>query len=317
MTEINKISKQIEDYIDFKHSLGYEIKVESNELRRFAKYTQDINYNGSLTIDLALTWVSLNRGYSRWYRARRLEMIHTFAKYASSVDPSAQVPQTGIFGKCHGRVTPYIFTEEEIIKLMKHSAYLYSPDGIRRITVATALGLLWSTGIRISELTNLKVNDVRFNKRYLFVRDTKFHKNRLVPLHYTVIDNLEKYDSQIRLKIPDRSNEDYFFVNMSGRRFNTRSLEYAFQKLRPCLGSIPNRRQPRLYDIRHTFACRTIIRWLNSGDDVNHKIYLLSVYMGHVKPSDTYWYLSSTPELLSLAGEKFESSYGKGLQLYE
>lgn len=317
MTEINKISRQIEAYINYKQSLGYQLKIESYDLRRFAKYTQDIEYNGSLTIDLAMKWVSLNSSYSRWYKARRLEVIHTFAVYASAIDLDTQIPQTGAFGKCHGRVTPYIYTEEEIIRLMNQTENLFSTDGIRRMTVSTALGLLWSTGIRVSELTSLKVKDVNFKERYLFIRDTKFHKDRLVPLHQTVLDQLMEYESQLQSKLPDRSSEDYFFVNMSGRRFNTRSFEYAFQKLRPCLGEICSRRQPRLYDFRHTFACRTILKWLNNGEDVNHKIYLLSVYMGHVKPSDTYWYLSSTPELLAIAGEKFELSCGKEIQPYE
>lgn len=161
------------------------------------------------------------------------------------------------------------------------------------------------------------MKDVNFKERYLFIRDTKFHKDRLVPLHQTVLERLEEYESQLQSKVSGRSSEDFFFVNMSGRRFNTRSFEYAFQKLRPCLGEICNGRQPRLYDVRHTFACRTILKWLKSGEDVNHKIYLLSVYMGHVKPSDTYWYLSSTPELLAIAGGKFEYSCGKGIQPYE
>ncbi|MBU7008866.1 tyrosine-type recombinase/integrase [Phosphitispora fastidiosa] len=317
----NKISRQIESYIKYKQSLGYQLKIESQELRRFAKYTRDIEYNGSLTIDLAMQWASLDSGYSRWYMARRLETVHTFAVYAASIDSKAQIPQTGVFGKCHGRVAPYIYTEEEILRLMNESANLFSTDGIRCMTVSTALGLLWSTGIRVSELTNLTVKDVNLEERYLYIRDTKFHKDRLVPLHQTVLEQLEKYESQVQAKLPGRSKEDFFFVNTNGRRFNTRAFEYAFQQLRPCLipdvGHRWNGRRPRLYDIRHTFACRTILKWLESGEDANQKIYLLSVYMGHVKPADTYWYLSSTPELLSLACDKFELHCGKEFQSYE
>lgn len=194
----NKISKQIESYIEYKQSLGFQLTVESRELRRFAKYTRDIEHDGSLTVDLAMQWASIDSSHSRWYIARRLETVHTFAVYAASIDPKAQVPQTGVFGKCHGRVAPYIFTEEEILRLMNESVNLFSTDGIRRMTVSTALGLLWSTGIRISELTNLTVKDVNLNGSYLYIRNTKFHKDRLVPLHKTALEQLRNYESELK-----------------------------------------------------------------------------------------------------------------------
>ena len=318
----NKITKQIESYIEFKQSLGYQVKTESQELRRFARFTREIiGHCGSLTVDLAMQWATLDCSFSRWYMARRLETVHTFAVYAASIDSQAQIPPTGVFGKCHGRVTPYIYTEEEILRLMTMSKNLLSTDGIRRMAVSTAIGLLWSTGIRISELTNLKVKDVNFKDEYLYIRNTKFHKDRLVPLHNTTLEQLKEYDTELRGKLLERSEDHFFFVNTNGRRFNLRAFEYAFQRLRPCL--LPagenkwNRRPPRLYDIRHSFACRTILKWLEAGENVNQKVYLLSVYMGHVKPADTYWYLTSTPELLSLACSKFELLYGKEMQPYE
>lgn len=317
----NKLTKQIEEYIEHKQSLGYQLKVESRELRRFAKYTRDIKHTGSLTVDLTMQWVSLDGNLSRWYMARRLETVHTFAVFASCIDFETQIPPTGIFGKCHGRVTPYIYTLKEILRLMDESTKLFSTDGIRCLTVSTALGLLWATGIRVSELTNLKVKDVHFMEKYLHIRNTKFYKERLVPLHQSVLKKLVNYNLEIRNKITERLEEDFFFVTTNGKPLNLRALEYAFQLLRPCLlpegESNWNRRPPRLYDLRHTFACNTILKWFENGEDVNQKIYLLTVYMGHVKPADTYWYLTATPELLSLACEKFEFHCGKGVESYE
>jgi integrase len=311
----NLITRQVESYIEYKQSLGYQLKIESQELRRFAKYTRDIEHRDSLTVDLAIQWSSLNGSLSRWYMARRLETVHTFAVYASCIDPKAQVPQTGVFGKCHGRVTPYVYSENEMLRLMNESFKLFSTDGIRCLTVSIALGLLWATGIRVSELTNLKVKDVQLKEKYLHIRNTKFYKERLVPLHQTVSEQLKNYDLELKRRLAGRSEDDSFFVTMNGRPFNLRAFEYAFTLLRPCLlldGKKDwNRRPPRLYDIRHTFACRTILKWLESGEDVNQMMYLLSVYMGHVKPEDTYWYLTATPELLSLACGKFELRYGK------
>lgn len=309
MLQNNRISRQIEDYIAYKQSLGYLIKIESQELRRFANYTMEIEHEGSLTSELAVQWASLNSNYSRKYMARRLETIHTFAVYISSFDCESQIPPTGLFGRAHMRSNPYIYTNDEVESLMDHALMLYSPDGIRATTVSTAIGLLYSTGIRVSELTCLKLRDADLKEGYIFINNSKFKKDRIVPLHPSVMFKLKEYQSLIQGKIGGRSQDDYFFVSSYGKRFNTRSFEYAFKQIRPlALNQVS--KQPRLYDLRHTFACNTIKRWYAMGEDVNQRIFLLSTYMGHVKPEDTYWYLSATPELLAIASRKFENRFG-------
>jgi site-specific recombinase XerD len=318
MLNKNLLTLQIEEYIAYKQSLGYKIKIEAQELLRFAAYTRSIDYDGSLTVELAVQWASLKDDYSRFYKARRLETIHTFAKYISAFDVCTQIPQTGVFGKCHSRVTPYIYTDREVSLLMREAKNLVSPNGIRSYTVSTAIGLLCSTGLRVSELTLLKSEDVRLNEGYLFIQSSKFKKDRIVPLHTTVITELTKYRDFIEKTLGRKNAGAYFFVSSYGHEFNIRAFEYAFQLIRPVLfeNGIPKHkianRNPRLADFRHTFACNTILRWLESGEDVNHKIYLLSTYMGHVKPEDTYWYLSATPELLATSCNRFEKAFGEG-----
>lgn len=114
MLNENLLTRQVEEYISYKRSLGYKIKIEAQELRRFAAYTRSIDYEGSLTSDLAVRWASLKDDYSRFYKARRLETLHTFAKYVFAFDSCAQLPQTEVFGKCHCRVSPYIYTDKEV-----------------------------------------------------------------------------------------------------------------------------------------------------------------------------------------------------------
>lgn len=309
MLDNNRIARQIEEYIAYKQSLGYMIKIESQELRRFAKYTREIGYNGSITAELAMQWASLDSKFSRIYMARRLETIHTFAVYISSFDTEAQIPQNGVFGKAHMRVRPHIYSDDEVLSLMSAAYTLFSPDGIRARTVSSAIGLMYSSGIRVSELTSLRIANVRLDEGYLFISSSKFKKDRIVPIHPTVIATLTEYQSFIECKIGIRTTDDHFFVTSYGHRFNTRAFEYAFQLIRTSVFSDATK-PPRLYDLRHTFACNTIKRWHESGEDVNHKLYLLSMYMGHVKPEDTYWYLSATPELLEIAARKFEGCFG-------
>lgn len=309
MLDSNRITLQIEEYITYKRSLGYVIKTESQELRRFAKYTREIKYDGPVMSELAIQWASLDNNFTRKYMARRLETLHTFAVYISVFDAEAQVPQIDIFGKAHMRTNPYIYTDDEVLSLMCRTSDLYSPDEIRANTVSSAIGLMYATGIRVSELTSLKITDVQLKEGHIFINSSKFKKDRIVPLHPTVIVKLSEYRSLIESKIGARNDDDYFYVTSYGHRFNSRAFEYAFKLIRPLVfGKVTKR--PRLYDLRHSFACNTIKRWHETGEDVNRKLYLLSTYMGHVKPEDTYWYLSATPELLGIAARKFEDRFG-------
>ena len=320
MSNDNLITRQVEEYIEYKRSLGYSLTVPAEELKRFAAFTREIGHNGSLTSDLAIRWAMVKSSYSREYMATRLETVHTFAKYIIAFDSSAQLPQLGVFGKKSRRVSPYIYTNEEIVLLMAEAKMLFSPDGIRAYTVSAAIGLLRAAGLRISELTLLKNEDVHLEKGYLFINSSKFRKDRIVPLHPSAIQELEKYSYFIAEKLGQRSGDDYFFVNSYGREFNIRSFEYAFQLIRPILykdkahGKVPH---IRLYDVRHTFACETIRHWLESGVDVNQKLHLLSTYMGHVKPEDTYWYLSATPDLLAISCKKYETAFGSVLVQFD
>lgn len=307
----NLISKQVEDYITYKRSLGFQIKIESDELRRFAVYTEKMGHLGSLTSDIAFEWASLKPEYSRWYMARRMETIRTFAKYICVFDPMTQMPPKGMFGKCHGRVTPYIFTLEEIKMLMKSAAKLHSIDGLRSRTISTAIGLLWTTGMRPSEVCKLIDDDVDLIKGRITIRETKFSKTRVIPLHETTVSILQTYVLE-RENLRKHDEDNHFLLMTGSTNLELRNLEYAWQKIRDQLlidSKEWNRRPPRLYDIRHSFACHTLIDWLKQGINVNHKLIYLSTYLGHVKVADTYWYLTGTPELMQLASSHFEKFF--------
>lgn len=309
MSNNHRISRMVEDYIAFKQGMGFQLKIESAELRRFAAFSRMKDHQGALTIDLALDWASEKPHYTRWYQARRLETVRCFAKYALALDPETQMPPTGIFGKAHVRTTPYIYSAREVSLLMERANELTSPDGLRALAIHTAIGLLWATGLRVCELCRLSCKDVDLCNKVIHIRTTKFHKERYVPIHPSVVDALNKYAEYRDRLYPIRS-APHFFLSTGGNILSERNLEYSFTVIRTYL--LPegkqhwDRRPPRLYDLRHSFACHTIIRWLEEGVDVNHHLYMLSTYLGHVKPSDTYWYLTGTPELLSLATDRFE-----------
>jgi integrase len=315
----NRIMKQVEQYIAYKKSLGFQIKIESQQLRKFAEYTIERGYSTSLTTDMAFEWAGLKSTYSRWYRARRLELIRNFANFIHIFDINTQIPPKNVFGKCHGRTKPYIFTKEETILLMKTASKLYSPDGLRGISIATIIGLLWSTGMRPQEACSLLNSDLDIENAVITIRETKFSKNRLVPLQASVVKALEAYKKK-RDKCRKNDGDNHFFLSTNGRKLKLRNLEYAMQVIRLQLPSYSgkwDRRPPRLYDMRHSFACYTLLQWLNTGVDINNKMIYLSTYLGHIKTADTYWYLSGTPELMAQSSKIFEDKFSKGDTCHE
>jgi site-specific recombinase XerD len=255
MNSDHLLTRQVGEYIAYKRGLGFKIFVEAAELRRFARYAHEVRYGGPLTTELVLQWISLNPNHTQWYKARRLETVCTFAKYAALFDSRTEIPPKGIFGRCHGRRTPYILSQTETRLLMQEARHLRSPDALRGIAVCTALGLLWSSGLRPSELCALLVSDVDLEKGILCVRQTKFSKTRYVPLDMKTRNALKEY-ADIRDSLYPCFANGYFSLTTRGTPLTLRKLENAMTLVRQCLsdGNQISGKQhaPRLYDLRHS-----------------------------------------------------------------
>lgn len=308
--ESNRISRQLKDYLEYKHSLGFKLTHESTVLKRFAAYTRSINYDGPLTTEIVLKWVASGKQSDKTM-GRKIEVIRPFSKYVYSFDCESEIIHSLIFKNVHERPTPYIYSQSDVRTLMDECQNLYSPDGIRSYTTNIIIGLLWSTGMRPSEPVNLLNEDVDFKNNTLHIRKTKFSKERYIPIHKSVTEQLRSYRQWIEEKLGLKSSKDPFFYTTGGKKLTKSSLAYAFKLIRPCINSKPTGYPyVRLYDFRHTFACNTILRWNEQGEDVNEKLHVLSTYLGHVKPADTFWYLSATPELLKVSCSKYEEQFG-------
>ncbi len=303
---------KVDKYIEQRRALGWQLTVEARELARFAAYADKIGHQGPLTIELALGWARLADNRSRLYQARRLETVGTFARHLANYEPGTAIPSRGLLGPAHQRVRPYIYSDYEIIRLMQEASQLSFMDGLRALTYRTLIGLLASTGIRVCEALRLDRGDLDEASGILTVRDTKFHKSRLVPLHGSVTIALANFARE-RDRIIPHSACPRFFLSIRGRPLLHSVVHYTFAKLRRNVvfegsGRLP----PRLYDLRHTFATRRLLEWYRDDTDIANAIARLSVYLGHVKPSDTYWYLTGTPELLAVAAGRFEASSSAG-----
>jgi integrase len=299
---------KVDKYIQQRRALGWQLTVEARELARFAAYADNIGHQGPLTIELELGWARLANDRSRLYQARRLETVGTFARHLATFEPGTAIPSRGLLGPAHQRVRPYIYSDREVIRIMEEASRLPSPNGLRALTYRTLIGLLASTGLRVCEALRLDREDMDEGSGILTVRDTKFHKSRLVPLHGSVTTALSSYVSE-RDRIIPHPVCPRFFLSMRGSPLLHSVVQFTFSKLRKNVafegsGRLP----PRLYDLRHTFATRRLLEWYRDGTDIGNAIARLSVYLGHVKPSDTYWYLTGTPELLAVAAGRFEAS---------
>jgi integrase len=301
-----------QDYLGARRKLGFKLKIEGQQLLGFARFADGTHHTGPLTTELALRWAKLPQNAAPEYWSRRLGIIRRFAKYQLLFEPATEVPADGLLGPACRRPTPYIYTTEEIELLLQECAKLGPARGLRPRTFVTLFGLLAATGLRISEALRLTRKDVDLETGLLSVAETKFAKSRLVPLHATTTRELLKYGKHRDHRHPVPAS-DAFFVTELGTSLKYWRTVTLFSKLRDEL-AWRGPRPPRIHDLRHTFAVMRILRWYREGADIDHKIAALSTYLGHVKVTDTYWYLTAVPELLAVASARYERQFAGQVQ---
>jgi integrase len=241
--------------------------------------------------------------------SRRLSDVRLFAIHLRGIDPATQVPPADILPGRSRRATPYLYSTEEISTLMAVTATLRGSH--RKATYRTLIGLLAATGMRVGEAIGLDRDDFDAICGVLTIRDGKFGKSRELPLHPSTIAALGDY-----LRRADRprqsSNVPALFLSPAGTRLLYTNVQNTFQRLVRHAGIMPRSAvcRPRLHDLRHGFAVNTILDAYRNGDDPGARLAILSTYLGHINPVHTYWYLSASPELLKLAGDRLERHLG-------
>jgi integrase len=299
---------RVNEYLTYRRSLGYLLRIEGQMLLLFARYADESGHRGPVTTELALRWARLPQQAARLYHARRLEVVRTLARYLVPREPGTEVPPRGLLGSAHARKPAFLYSDADLSALLEAARLLAPADGLRRRTYATLIGLMACTGLRINEALTLGADDIDLDAGVLTIRQTKFHKSRLVPLHATALAPLRDYvaDRDSRHRQP---RDTTFFVSDVGLRLPYTTVRHTFHQLlrRAMPEAAPaGRARPRFHDLRHTFACRRLTAWYHERIEVDRVIDQLSAYLGHAKVTDTYWYLTGVPELLALAGSRFE-----------
>lgn len=307
MTNWPTMVARAEDYLTVRRALGFQLRIEGAELMRFARFADDLGDAGPVTIEVALKWATRPRDCSRLYLARRLDIVRRFARYRAPLDVGTELPPRGLLGPAYRRVEPHIFTLAEIAALLRAARMLRTRWALRPKTYVTLLGLLVTTGLRISEALRLRRTDVDLETGVVTVRATKFLGVRLVPVDSSVTAVLRDYAAQRDARYP-RPRSDTFFVSAYGTSLKYVKVRATFAALRQVLPRRPGtgRWPPRIHDFRHTFAVTRLLRWYEEGREIGNKIAYLSTYLGHANVTDTYWYLTACPALLAITVARFE-----------
>jgi len=298
----------VDEYLAFRRGLGFELESQSWALRDFGRFADGIGHKGHITIDLAVQWALSTRSSDPAHAARRLSAVARFARHRAVFDPATEIPPAGLLGRVsRHRKQPHIYSDAEITALLREAGLLPPRNGLRPRTYVAFFSLLLSTGLRLSEACRLVDRDVDLAEGVLTVRESKFRKSRLVPLHPTATRALRRYAAQ-RDACFGAPQPERFFRTDRTPTLNRKTVHSTFSSLRQRLGwSAQGRaRCPRIQDMRHTFAVRRLLRWYEEGADVDRKILALSTYLGHAKATDTYWYLSAVPELMAITSQRFE-----------
>jgi integrase/recombinase XerC len=312
MSPATPMQAAVQRYLEDRRRLGFALIAPATELTRFARYADACGHRGRLSQDLILGWAQEHvRHSSAVTAARRLEVIRPFASHYRQFEPDTEIPPTGILGRGHRRLAPHIYTDEEIAQLLDAARQLLPSAGLRPLTYRTLFGLIAATGLRLSEALKLTLADTDLQAATLTVRETKFRKSRCMPLHPSTVRELLLY-RQTRDRCCGTEASAPLFVSRKGRYLPKRTVENVFQRLQSRLGwrargEHPN---PRIHDLRHTFAVRRLQRWREASLSIDHAIFWLCTYLGHAKISDTYWYLSGVPELMDAIGARFELFVG-------
>jgi integrase len=308
------MAEHVQAYISLRRSFGFQLSIAGYVLQTFARFADREAAGKPFTVELALRWAQSSSTGKQTTAARRLLILQPFVRYLRTVEPLTEPLPNRLLGPAQYRYIPHIYTDAEILALLNATSGLRPPGGLRARSVQTYLGLLACTGMRPREPLLLTNADVDLAANVLTVRQTKFSKSRIVMLDPSASSAMREY-VHIRDRCVRHPQCAAFFLSDDGTAFTLKRAQWAFQYLRRILGWDQDyaHRLPRLYDLRHTFVCRRLSTWHRDGVDVQVALPSLSTYLGHVKVTDTYWYVTAIPDLMNTVSERFERFvYGAG-----
>jgi len=295
------------DYLAMRRSLGFKLQKHEPVLRGFLRFfaTQKASY---LTTELALQWARKPQNTDPAWWTERLSMLRGLATYWKTVDARTEIPSLHVLIQQYKRPTPFIYTDQQIIQILDSTRQLSSQD---HLTYWALFGLLRVTGMRVGEALALNNADVDLNEGTITVQNAKLNTSRLLPLHPTTQAALKPYVAKRNRRFTCRRDAPFFVIRNASRPLYT-TVRQTYLRVLVDLGIRKPRQHkgPRLHDLRHTFAVRSLASFYEEGRNIDAKIHALSTYLGHKNIKCTYWYLTAIPELMGLALSRLEEKMG-------
>lgn len=296
------------EYLKLRRGLGFGLRRDEKLLVQFLDHLDELGRT-AFSVDDALVWAKLPAPASAGWLGMRLSVVRSFAAYLHTLDPTVPVVPCGLLPGRGRRAVPYLYSDEDLAALLREAATLKT--ALRTATMRTLIGLLAVTGIRLGEALAADDSDFDADAGVLLVRHGKFGKQRLLPLHQSTVAALTAYRGLRDASFPTPISPA-LLVSQAGTRLLNFNVGLTFARLARRAGLTPRSPscRPRPHDLRHTFAVRTLLGWYRDGGDIDARLPLLSTYLGHVSPKNTYWYLDASPELMAEAARRLEPAAG-------
>lgn len=296
----------VTEYLEARRALGFALNDSERTLHAFADFAASRG-ESHVIASTVIEWAA--KANTATGRYRRLHCLALFGRHVRAEDPRHEVPSNRVFPSPPRQLMPYIYSPEESRRLVEAAGALGLPGWVRELTAETIVALLFATGLRISEALALDIDDI--TPAGLLIRRTKFNKTRLVPLHETACDGLQRY---LRRRIAIGHATEALFLNFRGQRLGYRGVCATFRRMCKAAGieKPPGEQQPRIHDIRHTFTVRALEACPDGKDRVAQHMLALATYLGHTHVSDAYWYLQATPRLMRDIADRIRSAFVHG-----
>lgn len=305
---MSALGEHAQHYLRARRALGVKLERHGRLLPQLVAYLEAAGAS-TVTRELAISWARLPVGAHPRHWAVRLSIARGFAAYLQTIDPETEIPPAGVFAVRYQRPTPYLWSDEDISRLLEATRALHQP--LKAASYETLFGLLAVTGMRLGEAIALEPDDVDLDNGVITIRahTAKLERARMVPLHPTTVQALEHY-AKTRARLCPTPRSSTFFLSSIGTSLERSEVAKTLRKLTTALGLRTDAVHPTAHHLRHSFAVSTLIGWQRSGVHIDEQIAVLSTFLGHVSPAETYWYLTATPELMDSACQRLQRHLG-------
>ena len=304
-------------YVELKRVLGRDFSLGSRVLHSLDQFLDNLDNNSpDLTSKAFQQWCWAQEKVSSGVRRSRMRTVYNFCLYRRRTEPHCFVPNPAVFPLANPDVRPYIFSESDTARLLAASSRLrrFSTSPLRPEVIGLAISLLYTTGMRRGELLGLTVSDYDPKEGTLLIRNSKFHKSRLLPIHQDMVNEINHH-LQLRRKwhLPMKPETPLIWNSIGGGRpYTATGLRLSLRTLfNQCNIRTAKGHSPRIHDFRFSFAANALLRWYRARVDVGSKLPFLATYLGHVSIASTYYYLQFIEPLRTLASKRFAHHYGK------